>query len=480
MTNLIVGLVLSIFGDDGPIPEVTLINEEEGIRVYKRETIKDAVEPIGYGSLLQIAMKSISLLMSEHTYQNGDTVDGLKYFGVIPFADLGMDGLTYFFLIPDPDARGSARATTITLLLKDKDRSFFYDYQNELRVLINEHASRMRGMLGIDEFTNIMIDLLKEVNVFGQRQAKFPLSKQNIKIIFAGLDNSGKTSMILGLEKKYSKMANIQPTKGVTRSTTTVMGMSISVWDLGGQQSYRTQYLKDAELYLYDCDLIFYLVDVRETERLEESIEYYSKILKALSDFEENPPIIICLHKIDPDAQESIKEHIKKATSRFKEASGSFSVKFFETTIFEPYTLISAFSYGLATLNPNRDVFKVQLENLAKSTGARAVILLNEKGIVLSDYAASEKESHLFELGAHHFTSLHGNLSQVLNSKDFFKGKSLYIIGDNYFSFHVLKIDDAVTLNVLVFVQGKEAAEKVESHLDPFKANVKELLDTYF
>nr|MDO8117955.1 ADP-ribosylation factor-like protein [Candidatus Sigynarchaeota archaeon] len=291
--------------------------------------------------------------------------------------------------------------------------------------------------------------------------------------------------MILGLEKKYSKMANIQPTKGVTRSSTTVMGMSISVWDLGGQQSYRTQYIKDAELYLYDCDLIFYLVDAREIERLEESIDYYSRILKALSDFEENPSVIICLHKIDPDAPESIKENIKKAMERFKEAttsiSSKFSMKFFETTIFEPYTLISAFSYGLATLNPNRDIFKLQLENLAKTVGARAVILLNDKGIVLSDYTVSDKEAYLFELGAHHFTSLHGNLSQVLNSnKEPFKERALYILGDNYFSFHALKVDESMTLNVLIFVQGKDASEKVAATLDSFKTNIKSLIDTYF
>ena len=79
--EIIEAVVLSIFDDDGPTPTV-----------YYPEDMDEAAR-------LLIAMKTISLLMGDAVYQNGDTIEGVNYFGILPFPDLGLDGLTYFFLL---------------------------------------------------------------------------------------------------------------------------------------------------------------------------------------------------------------------------------------------------------------------------------------------------------------------------------------------------------------------------------------------
>jgi len=82
-SGLIKAIVLSIFDEKGPTPRVFWPNDLE--------------EKSG----LLIAMKTISLLMGDSTYQNGEGTAGVNYFGILPFPDLKLNGLTYFFLIPD-------------------------------------------------------------------------------------------------------------------------------------------------------------------------------------------------------------------------------------------------------------------------------------------------------------------------------------------------------------------------------------------
>ncbi|NMC08161.1 MAG: hypothetical protein GYA24_23345 [Candidatus Lokiarchaeota archaeon] len=484
MTAIVKSVILSIFGDEGPVPEIVLINEPEGIRVYKKDSIKEITgNALDLGALLHISMKSVSLLMGEHLYQDGDAeVDSIKFFGILPFPDIKMDGLTYFFLIPDREARGSARASTITILVSEENKNFFYDNMTELRSLIVEHAVQIKKMLTQDEFASVMVDLFKEINDFAERKVGYPLSsKRNLKIVFAGLDNSGKTSMILGLEKKYSKLAGgVQPTKGVNRSQSIIGGISISVWDLGGQDSYRSQYVKDAaELYLFDIDLLFYLVDVRDKKRFEESVQYYKQILQVLSKFEQNPPIIICLHKSEasqePDSVINIRENIDAAKQLFDGVSQNFSIKFFETSIFEPYSLASAFSFGLATLSPNRDIFRHQLEKLAKLANARGILLVNEKGLIMSDYTLDEEHGKLFELSAPHFTSLYNNFERFISGKDKAK-KAVYVLENTYVSFHVLECTE-YNVYVLAFLNDKKSIDKIETHLGEFKKNVQSLIN---
>jgi GTPase SAR1 family protein len=482
MTEIVKSVILSIFGDEGPVPEIVLINEPEGIRVYKKDAIKDITGVLSLGPLLHIAMKSVSLLMGESTYQSGDAeVDSIKYFGILPFPDIKMDGLTYFFLIPDSQARGSARASTITILVAEEYKNFLFDNQSDLRSMIIEFAVQIKKMLTQDEFASVMVSLFKAINEFADHKVAFPLSsKRNLKIVFAGLDNSGKTSMILGLEKKYSKMTNIQPTKGVNRSQSSIMGLTISIWDLGGQDSYRTQYVKDAaELYLFDIDLLFFLIDVRDKNRFNESADYYKQILNVLGKFEQNPPVIICLHKSEAtqenDAGVNVKENIAAARQLFEAASEDFSTKFFETSIFEPYSLATAFSYGLAALSPNRDIFRHQLEKLAKQSSAKGILLVNEKGLIMSDYAVDEESGKLFELSAPHFTSLYNNFERFISGKS---KKAVYMIENTYITFHVLQCED-YNVYVLAFLNDKSAIDKIEKHLGEFKTNVQDLLNNY-
>ncbi|NHJ25591.1 MAG: hypothetical protein EAX89_13490, partial [Candidatus Lokiarchaeota archaeon] len=199
-SEIVKAIVLSLFDDDGPTP-----------KVYWPEDMDE-------NSRLLIAMKTISLLMGDSVYQDGTTTEGINYFGILPFPDLKLNGLTYFFLIYDPMARGNAKAATITILIDEEDKGFFYENMKYLRVIIDNSASKIQTSKSFDEDQDIMTELKDELFDF-TKEIRDPFSfKKQIKILFAGLDQAGKSSFLLAVKKRYSEIIKSLPTKGIARS----------------------------------------------------------------------------------------------------------------------------------------------------------------------------------------------------------------------------------------------------------------------
>ena len=151
--------------------------------------------------------------------------------------------------------------------------------------------------------------------------------EKTYKILFTGLDGAGKTSIILSLQREFSKIAIIEPTKGAQRSSFNLMGRIISEWDLGGQKRYREKYLEQSKFYLYNIDLLFFLIDIQDFRRLMDSLELFSNIIESLKELDEYPPIVICLNKFDPDLKGS--EEINKNVQiiNFKQTFKNISQK---------------------------------------------------------------------------------------------------------------------------------------------------------
>ena len=362
--NIIKSIVLSLFDDDGPTPKIYWPTEMDE------------------SSRLLIAMKTISLLMGDSVYQNGTSSDAVNYFGILPFPDLKLNGLTYFFLILDPMARGNAKAATITVLINEDDRVFFYENMKYLRIIIDKSASKVQLAKTLEENQKIMDDLKEELFNFTSEIKNPFLNLRQIKILMTGLDRAGKTSFLHAVKQRYSEIIKTLPTKGVARTEEKIFeeqNSKISLWDLGGQKKYRDMFIEQRKVYLYNVDLLFYFIDIQDSERISEAIELFGTVIDSLIELEEFPPIIICLNKFDPDIKNAkdIKKNIKTVNEKIKEISERFFVKIFQTSIFDHWSLVSAYSFGLSQLSPNRELFENQLKQFAKKISSDAILLLN-------------------------------------------------------------------------------------------------------
>ncbi len=463
--QIVRSIILSIFDDDGPTPTL-----------YWPLDMDEA-------SRLLIAMKTISLLMGDATYQNGIGIEGINYFGILPFPDLELNGLTYFFLIPDIEARGQAKASTITVLVDDKNKTFFYENMKYLRIMIDKAATKIQTAVGLDEYKEIM-DAIKEELFEFTKEIKDPFSpKRKIKILYTGLDGAGKTSFLLGVKKKYSEIVKTLPTRGVERTEEKLFSdqsSQISIWDLGGQKRYRDKYLEQSKIYLYNVDLLFFLIDIQNTERMGEALALYKKIIQSLVELDEYPPVVICLNKYDPDLKESeeVNKNLELATNEITNNSDKFFVKIFKTSVFDHWSLISAYSFGLSQLSPNRELFRNQLKNFAHKTNSDAILLLNENGIILSNYSEDEISGKVFEISAPHFQTLYKTFKEFkLLKQDFIVSSG---ISDESKKLIFKKIMvDKYHLYLLFFMDEVHNIDQIEENLPPFQNNLKELINTF-
>jgi GTPase Era involved in 16S rRNA processing len=161
------------------------------------------------------------------------------------------------------------------------------------------------------------------------------------KILLLGLDNSGKSSIVLSMKGTNNLLSYMSLTPTQRRSIELISSGNtfFAVWDTGGQFSYRQLLLDQFQEYAINIDKVIFVIDIQAQDRYSESLEYLTQIIDKFQQIKIFPKLFIFLHKFDPGLEEKIEysPHVIRENLLSKIEviiPSSFSPEFFKSTIY--------------------------------------------------------------------------------------------------------------------------------------------------
>jgi len=269
------------------------------------------------------------------------------------------------------------------------------------------------------------------------------------KVVFVGLDNAGKSSIILSLLREISKFAVIKPTRNAERRTFEFLGMDISEWDLGGHERYRKLYLEKAELIFRGTDILIFVVDVQDYERIVESYKYLKDIIDKLTELKLEPPIHIFFHKNDPELAESVKLKLNDSISFLEGKIVDFEnypkISFYKTTVFDLSSIINAMSEILLSLFPRSKVIETAIQGYVNKAGVEGVELIDDNSLIISSWYRNDDIKEILNSLSPYFLRLNDGFKKLDNIEDEDKNHIIVERHEKYFIFKQFTLIKGVT-----------------------------------
>ncbi|MFX1337838.1 MAG: ADP-ribosylation factor-like protein [Promethearchaeota archaeon] len=302
------------------------------------------------------------------------------------------------------------------------------------------------------------------------------------KILFTGLDDAGKTSIILALQREFSKIANIQPTRGAQRRIFQFLGKEISEWDLGGQTTYRISYLKNPDKFFAGTEIAIYVIDVINKERLSESLSYLKDVILQFKKLHITPPINIFFHKFDPTLPKSTREELGTLTLNLKKKINDLvrykKIYFFETSIYSLPSIMNAISEILLELYPRSKLIKKTIEEFAIKLNCEGIVIIDKNSLIIGSYFKDHETGEILTRSMPYFLTL--NDSFQLEGVDQTNQDQMVVHRfGKFFLFKEILLKESGTPYYLLIVKGDNPWDLYFSNKD-FRAFIHMLRDLIY
>jgi len=307
--------------------------------------------------------------------------------------------------------------------------------------------------------------------------------RRHKKLLMIGLDNGGKTSILAIVQDKFSIIKSLLPTRGVKREKLDFFGYPIISWDLGGQVQYREKlYFNRPELFFTEADIMLYVVDSQDPDRIPEAANYFREVLKVLEDLHEKPSVLIILSKSDQDIRKTLQwqqnvTNIKNKFNSIVNEFEDFSTDYCDTTIFQRETIMQMFSIALKKVSETSEIIENILEEFTHQVEAKASSLVSMDGLIFGSYTGSDTD----EMLVNNTALLLQTLSNFYNSIGLIREKSIRLdLPLNGFTIRGEKLFEYSELQIPVYLwMLSQNPELLEGKIDYFKEQLLPLINLF-
>ncbi|MFW9818845.1 MAG: ADP-ribosylation factor-like protein [Candidatus Thorarchaeota archaeon] len=307
--------------------------------------------------------------------------------------------------------------------------------------------------------------------------------RRHKKILMIGLDFAGKTSILAVVQEKFSIIKSLLPTRGVKREKLDFFGYPVISWDLGGQVQYREKlYFNRPELFFTEADIVLYVVDTQDPDRIPEAANYFREVLKVLKDLHEKPEVLVVLSKSDQDIRKTLQwqQNVTSVKNKFNSIVADyedFDVDYCDTTVFQRETIMQLFSVALKKVSDTSEIIEHILEEFTQQVEAKASSLVSMDGLIFGNYTGSDTD----EMLVNNTALLLQTLSNFYNSIGLIREKSIKLeLPLNGFTITGEKLFEYSELQIPVYIWIlSQNPELLEGRLDYFKEQLLPLINLF-
>ena len=167
-----------------------------------------------------------------------------------------------------------------------------------------------------------------------------------MKISLVGLSGCGKTSVysVAFAAKSPEDTKGLSPTILYETRRHPFLGLQVGIFDFGGQDQFRTEYMAKPEIFR-GTDILIPVVDLHEPQTFEDAKQYFIDLLDLYRKSNEKPKIFLFLHKYDVEdyQKELLDTNVKNAKEIFLDLFKDYDFDFMLTSIYEQDKLAKVF-----------------------------------------------------------------------------------------------------------------------------------------
>lgn len=279
---------------------------------------------------------------------------------------------------------------------------------------------------------------------------------------------AGKTSIILALQREFSQIAHLKPTRAAQRKIFEYLGHQISNWDLGGQERYRIAYLKSPGRYFDNTAVLIYIIDIQNTKRLKETLSYLKDVVKTFKKLDLFPPIYVFLHKLDPvlkkNAPVETAKRILDIKNKVTEIIGqNHLLTFMKTSIFDFWTIMTAFSKILLSLYPQSELVDQTIREFGEKNNSDAILILDDNSLIIGQYFRIEEARPILEQTTPYFLTLNDSFQDVAENGSFTSKKMVLERSGKSFFFDEIRYRSDLNPLYILIMNDREIGFQEES-----------------
>ena len=310
------------------------------------------------------------------------------------------------------------------------------------------------------------------------------------KVIFAGIHNLGKSSILKFLNKVLSLGNDYSPTskEEITTHSIKLLGLKMTIWELGGQLVYRREYHKHKDKYLSSVSLLVFVIDIQDDFRHRKALKYLKELLNSLSEVdheEKKIRIIILFNKCDPNLNQN--EKYKKKSEELKKEILGFSpmksISFYKTSIYDNLSLITFFSEAAIKLKGKPQIIQNILTEYCGKTFASAAMIFDKNFLVVDKHSTKEIYFDIIQVVAQYFINGIEKLKNRSIETIDIVSEIVFPVSDSNYSekkaiilIHELDIETPIYLVVLS--QNPKTKKRAHEYLDDLADNLSKVLET--